>query len=154
MPTLVLLRHAKAEPSRPDDHARRLAPRGREQCEEVRRWLTAQGLLPDRVVVSSSARTTETWELAGVGSAVPEVDERVYEASVEDLRLVVAETEPSVGTLVLVGHNPSIERFAWELDDSPAARELSDRGMGTAGVAVLSLDDWSVGSGRLVAFEA
>jgi phosphohistidine phosphatase len=154
MPTLVLLRHAKAEPSRPDDHARRLAPRGREQCEEVRRWLTAQGLLPDRVVVSSSARTVETWELAGVGTAVPEVDGRVYEASVEDLRAVVAETDPSVGTLVLVGHNPSIERFAWELDDSPEARERSDRGMGTAGIAVLSLDDWSVGSGRLVAFEA
>jgi len=154
MPTLVLLRHAKAEPSRPDDHARRLAPRGREQCEEVRRWLTAQGLLPDRVVVSSSARTVETWELAGVGTAVPEVDGRVYEASVEDLRAVVAETDPSVGTLVLVGHNPSIERFAWELDDSPEARERSDRGMGTAGIAVLSLDDWSVGSGRLGAFEA
>jgi phosphohistidine phosphatase len=106
------------------------------------------------VVVSSSARTVETWELAGVGSAVPEVDERVYEASVDDLRAVVAETDPSVGTLVLVGHNPAFERFAWELDDSPAARERTDRGMGTGGVAVLELETWSSATGRQLAFEA
>jgi phosphohistidine phosphatase len=154
MPSLVLLRHAKTEPHRTDDHGRQLTARGREQCEEVRRWLTAQGVQPDRVVVSSSARTVETWELAGVGSAVPEVDERVYEASVDDLRAVVAETDPSVGTLVLVGHNPAFERFAWELDDSPAARERTDRGMGTAGVAVLELETWSSATGRLLAFEA
>jgi phosphohistidine phosphatase len=85
---------------------------------------------------------------------VPEVDERLYEASVEDLRGVVAETDPSVGTLVLVGHNPAFERFAWELDDSPSARERTDRGMRTAGVAVFSLPSWTAGSGGLVAFEA
>lgn len=154
MPTLVLIRHAKAEPHRFDDHGRQLAPRGREQCEEVRRWLTAQGLLPDRVVVSSSARTTQTWELAGVGGAEPEVDERLYEASVDDLRAVVAETGPSVGTLALVGHNPAFERFAWELDDSPPARERTDRGMRPAGVAVFSLPSWTADAGELVAFEA
>jgi phosphohistidine phosphatase len=154
MPTLVLLRHAKAEPHRTDDHGRRLTAHGREQCAEVRRWLTAQGLVPDRVVVSSSVRTVETWELAGVGAVVAEVDERVYEASVEDLRAVVAETDPSVGTLVLVGHNPAFERYAWELDDSPAARERTDRGMRPAGVAVFSLDDWSAASAQLVDFEA
>lgn len=153
MPTLVLIRHAKAEPYRSDDHGRRLTAGGRDEAARVRRWLLDQGLLPDRVVVSSAARTTETWELASVGSAVAEVDERLYEASVEDLRAVVAETEGSVGTLALVGHNPVFERLAWELDDSPSARSRTDRGMRTAGVAVFALASWDARYGELVAFE-
>jgi phosphohistidine phosphatase len=152
MPTLLLLRHAHAAAGR-DDLARRLDARGREQAALVRRWLADQGLVPDRVLVSPSARTRETWELASVGSAAPVVEERLYEASVEDLREVVAETAPSVATLVLVCHNPAVERLAWELDDSHEARALSDRGMRPGGVAVLALDTWDAASGQLVAFE-
>jgi phosphohistidine phosphatase len=152
MPTLVLLRHAKTEPHRTDDRGRRLTPHGREQCQEVRRWLADQDLVPDRVVLTPSARTVETWELASVGTCEPVVDERVYEASVEDLREVVAETDPSLEVLVLVGHNPAFERYAWELDDSPAARDRTNSGMRTAGVAVVELDTWSAETGRLVAW--
>jgi phosphohistidine phosphatase len=153
VPTLVLIRHSKAEPQRIDDHSRRLTERGRDDAERVRRWLTEQGVEPDRVVVSTAARTRETWELAAVGSVAPEHDDRLYEASVRDLREVVEETSADVGTLVLVGHNPSVEQLAWELDDSDDARALSDRGLPPAGVAVLSLDTWDASSGRLVAFE-
>ena len=150
----MLLRHAKAEAHRDDDHARRLAPRGREDAARVRRWLTDQGLVPGRVVVSTAARTRETWELAGVGPAEPEYDDRVYEASVQDLREVVEETAPDVGTLVLVGHNPAVERLAWELDDSDAARDRTNGGMATCGVAVFELVAWTEPHGRLSAFEA
>jgi phosphohistidine phosphatase len=150
----VLIRHSKAEPARDDDHSRRLAARGRADAEQVRRWLTERGVLPDRVVVSTAARTRETWELAGVGSAVPEYDDRVYEASVRDLREVLEETASEVTTLVLVGHNPSIEQLAWALDDSDEARDRTNRGMGTSGVAVVELASWGDPHGRLVAFEA
>jgi phosphohistidine phosphatase len=152
--TLVLLRHSKAEPQRTDDHDRRLSERGRADAERVRRWLDAQGLVPDRVVVSTSTRTRETWQLAGVGEAEPVYDERVYEASVADLREVVAETPADVTTLCLVGHNPGIERLAWELDDSDASRDRTNGGMRTSGVAVLELTDWGADHGRLVAWEA
>jgi phosphohistidine phosphatase len=154
MRTLVLLRHSKTEPARPDDHSRRLTDRGREDAAEVRRWLTEQGVVPDRVVVSTAARARETWELAGVGTAKPEYDERLYDASVDDLREVVEETGPDVATLLLVGHNPGIERFAWELDETDMARERTDRGMGTSGVAVFELSAWTDARGRLLAFEA
>ncbi len=110
--------------------------------------------MPDRVVVSTSARTRETWELASVGHAVPEYDDRLYEASVADLREVVQETGPDVATVLLVGHNPSIERFAWELDESDAARDSTNRGMRTSGVAVFELSSWTDRLGTLLAVEA
>jgi phosphohistidine phosphatase len=152
VPTLVLLRHAKTEPHRTDDHSRRLVDRGRADAEQVRRWLDAQGIRPDRVVVSTAARAQETWELASVGDVEPELDQRVYEASPEDLRAVVTETGTEVATLVLVGHNPSIERLAWELDDAEPARDRTDRGMRTCGVAVFELSGWGAETGTLVAF--
>ena len=154
MRTLVLFRHSKAEPHRSDDHSRRLSGRGRDDAAEVRRWLSKQEIVPDRVVVSTSARTRETWELASVGHAVPEYDDRVYEASVTDLREVVEETSPDVATLVVVGHNPSIEQLAWALDETDEARERTDRGMRTSGIAVFELAEWTDLHGRLLAFEA
>lgn len=150
MPTLVLVRHAHAATGA-DDRARRLDARGRDEATSVRRWLADQGLVPDRVVVSPAVRTRETWELASVGAAEVRYDERVYEASVQELLSVVAETPASVGTLVLVGHNPAVEQLAWSLDDSPAAREQTDRGMRPAAVAAFFLDTWGAASGQLVA---
>ncbi len=154
MRTLVLIRHARAELERQDDHSRRLSPSGREDAARVRRWLSEQGLLPDRVMVSTAWRTRETWELCGVGHATPENDDRLYEASTEDVREVVGETPPDVAVLVVVGHNPALERLAWEFDDSDEARDVTNRGMSAAGVAVFELTSWTDRTGRLAAFEA
>lgn len=149
MPTLVLLRHAKAEPHRSDDHSRVLAARGRADAAAVRPWLVANGLVPDRVVVSDAARARETWDLARPGGPDPLYDGRVYEASTADLREVIGETPDGVAVLVVVGHNPSVERLAWELDDSPGAREVTDRGLPTSALAVLEVDDWNLSGGVL-----
>ena len=142
MATLVLLRHAKAEPHRADDHSRRLSDRGRADAAAVRGWLLDRGLTPDRVVVSTSARTRETWQLAQVAGAEPVYDDRVYDASTADLREVIGETPADVTTLVVVGHNPGIERLAWELDDGQDARDVTDRGLPTSAVAVFDVPAW------------
>jgi phosphohistidine phosphatase len=143
MPKLVLVRHAKSEAHRAEDHSRELASRGRADAAAVREWLTQQGISPDRVVVSSATRARQTWEGAAVGAATPVYDDRVYEASVTDLLEVLRETPAAVETLVLVGHNPSVERLAWELDDSEAARERTDVGMPTSAVAVFEVAGWA-----------
>ena len=44
---------------------------------------------------------------------------------------------------MLVGHNPGMERLAWELDDSVRAREVTDRGLSTGAVAVFSVSGWA-----------
>ena len=95
---------------------------------------------------SSAARTRETWSLADPGGTRVTYDDRVYEASVEDLREVLAEL--TVGCAVLVGHNPAVERLAWELE----ANDDTNRGMRTSGVAVFEVDDWSLSGARMTAW--
>ena len=143
MPTLVLLRHTKAEQHRTDDHSRSLAPRGRADALAVQAWLRDRGIRPDRVVVSTAQRARETWELADPGGAEAVYDERVYEAATPALLEVIADTPDEVATLALVGHNPGLERLAWELDDSDQAREVTDRGLSTGAVAVFTVTRWS-----------
>lgn len=152
MPTLVLIRHSKAEAHRDDDHSRELSPKGRADAARLREWLTAQGSSPDRVVVSTATRTRQTWECCSVGAVPPEYDARVYEAYVDDLREVIAETDPSVRTLVLVGHNPGVEQLAWALDESDSARDRTNTGMRTSGVAVFEVSGWDLQSARLTAW--
>lgn len=148
MPLLVLLRHAHAEPHRRDDRGRRLSARGREDAAAAGAWLRAQGIEPDRAVVSPALRAVETWELAG-GVPEPVREERLYNASLEQLQEVLAETPAPTGALVLVGHNPGLEWLAWELDDRPEARELTDRGLPTGALAVLEVDGWPLSAARL-----
>ena len=152
MGLLVLVRHAKAEALASDDRARRLAERGRAECAELRAWFVEQEVGPDRVLVSSAVRAQQTWELAAVGGAERIVEDRLYQGGPDEVRAIVAETPAGVQTLVVVGHNPTLEDLAWELDDSEQARDLTNRGLGTAGVGVFALASWEARYGRLVAW--
>lgn len=149
MPTLVLVRHAAAESHASDDRSRRLVPAGRAEAVALGDWFRVSGLAPDLVLVSTALRARETWDACGVGGRVEPRDD-LYDASADQLREVVAETGDDVGTLVLVGHNPGMSRFAWELDDSPAARGRTERGLPTAGAVVVALDSWAAPFGRLL----
>ena len=141
MPRLILLRHAKAEPHRSEDHARVLSERGRGDAAAVREVLAS--LAPALAVVSTSARTRETWALASPDDVPVRFDDRVYEASVADLREVLGEL--TADSAVLVGHNPSIERLAWELEDN----DRTNQGMRTCGLAVFDVDDWTLAGARM-----
>ncbi len=141
MPLLVLLRHAKAEPARADDHARVLAPQGRRDAAAAGRWFVATGISPDLVVVSTAERARQTW--AGVGISPAVYDERLYLATEDELLDVVRETQEDVQTLVLVGHNPGLEELVRALDDSPSARDRTNRGLSTCAVALLTVDGWA-----------
>jgi phosphohistidine phosphatase len=118
---LVIVRHAKSDwPEGVADHERPLAPRGRRDAKALGTWLRAAGVVPDLVVVSTAQRARETWELAGdtLGAASRvALDDRVYAASVDELLSVVKGAPSSVGTMVLVGHNPGAEELAMLLDD-------------------------------------
>jgi phosphohistidine phosphatase len=141
VPRLILLRHAKAEPHRTDDHSRVLARRGRDEATATKPVLAE--LAPAIAVVSTSARTRETWELADPGGVPVRYDDRVYEASVADLREVLGAL--TAESAVLVGHNPSFERLAWELE----ANDDTNRGMRTCGLAVFEVADWSLAGARM-----
>ena len=70
--TLLILRHAKAvRESAGGDRARPLNDRGLANASAVGRWLLAEGLIPDRVLCSTAARTRQTWQqvAASLGEA-------------------------------------------------------------------------------------
>jgi phosphohistidine phosphatase len=142
---LVLVRHAKAEQGG-SDLERTLAKRGRADAAALGEWLSEHGIVPDRVVISPSRRTRQTWELAAPpGSPEPELDERIYDNTVEDLLAVIHSTPADADTLVIVGHNPSVGELAGGFD--PSLREYP-----TSATAVFALDEWEQApSGRLTA---
>ena len=144
MPRLILLRHAKAEAHRTDDHSRVLAARGQADAAAARPYLAS--LAPSLAVVSTATRTRETWALADPGGVPALFDDRVYDASVADLREVLAErTEECV---VLVGHNPGVERLAWELE----VNDDTNRGMRTCGIGVFEVAGWDLSCARMEAW--
>lgn len=111
---LVLMRHAKSSWSSgaPNDHERPLNKRGRRDAPIVGAELARLGWVPERVVSSDSARTTETFARmkASLGFA-GEADfrEELYLASIPQVREALSELPDSIGTALILGHNPGWE---------------------------------------------
>jgi phosphohistidine phosphatase len=135
---LLLIRHAQTEPGEVDE-TRKLTHRGRRDAREIGRWLVANDLCPDLVVVSPARRARQTWEIAA--AELPDevrtaIDPRIYDNTVVHLLAVVADVEDTVSTLAVVGHNPSIESLTrrWVGDNRAFG------GCSTASVGVFTVD--------------
>jgi len=136
---LVLLRHAKAaHPDRTADVQRPLTPRGHADAAVAGALLASQHLVPDLVLCSPARRTRETWH--GVALALgPEAtgitvayDPEVYEsAGPQQLLDLITATVPEIGTLLVIGHNPTMSALSALLD--PGA---PGEGLRTCGIAV------------------
>src|SRR5258705_2163827 len=117
MRRLLLLRHAKAErlQSGRRDPDRILAKRGREAAIAAGSYLVRHKLVPDRALVSTSARTRETWALiAAALTKQPraEFEDSIYEASPDAMLKAIKATQPAARTLIVVGHNPGMQQLA------------------------------------------
>src|SRR5262245_37305573 len=117
MKTVLLLRHAKAEPlgSLPRDFDRPLAPRGHEDAKRVGKALAAMKLVPDAIVTSPAVRAKETAEDAatamGFKGGIRE-DRVLYDSSGPQWIAVLGRFPASVDVGLLVAHNPGIEELA------------------------------------------
>ena len=159
---LVIIRHAKAEPSGPTDHQRLVAERGAADAAEAGAWLAGAGVTPDRALVSDAARTRGTWEAlaGGAGWDVdPDFDGALYAAGPDTALDLVRETDDAVRTLVVIGHNPTMAYVAQMLDDGDGdadAMAAMNEGFPTSAVAVFAVDgpwaDLEMGGARLTAF--
>ena len=113
--------------------------------------------MPDRVDCSSALRTRETWERVAeaLDQAVDlHVDHDLYLAGPGSILVHIQGTSESVGTLMVLGHNPGMHALASALSGSEArggggGAEL-DLGFPTGAVAVLSFEgSWDeVGPGE------
>ena len=66
MRRLLLFRHAKAERTEPGerDFERVLTDQGRKDAARIGAYMAGHSCVPDRVAISPSARTQETWKFA------------------------------------------------------------------------------------------
>jgi phosphohistidine phosphatase len=139
MRELILLRHAHAEAVAPGqtDLDRPLSSEGTAEAEAAGRWLQAQKLVPDRVLCSPARRTRETMEavLTAVGYVDQRLEDSIYDASSGTLA-ALADAHREVDRLLLIGHNPGLERLAALMHSGQSG---DYRGMPPAGIVVLTL---------------
>jgi phosphohistidine phosphatase len=161
MKQLYLLRHAKSSWDDPDidDFDRTLNKRGRRAAKAMAGYFREAGLAPSVVLCSPAKRTRETLKYLqpSLGGAPVLFDRRIYEASYQTLLQCLADLPADAESVLLIGHNPGLERLALYL--------MSDRGHGvgaarlqdkypTGSLAILlaPANDWvslKVGSCRL-----
>ncbi|HEX8534495.1 MAG TPA: histidine phosphatase family protein [Allosphingosinicella sp.] len=117
MKTLTLLRHAKSAWDDPvqRDFDRPLNTRGRRAAQTIGREMRSLGLTFDRIIASPAVRVMETLEdvAKGYGASLdPAFDKRIYLASTDVLLDLVHAAPDDADRLLLVGHNPGLEKLA------------------------------------------
>jgi phosphohistidine phosphatase len=152
MRRLLLMRHAKAERLQPGgrDLDRVLDPRGRADAKTLGTYLVQHRSIPDLALVSTAARTRETWTLVAAVFAkarAASFDDRLYEAFPLPILEVIKQTAEDVGTLLVIGHNPGLQDLATMLVASGdiEARERLGREFPTSALATVSFvaENWS-----------
>jgi phosphohistidine phosphatase len=139
---LLLMRHAKSdwEADYGSDHERPLNGRGVRSALLMGRALTAKGLIPGLVVSSSAVRARRTAELAAEAGRWPaaiRLDRSLYESGPDGV-LLAASAAPDIGTLMLVGHQPTWSILARNLTGEPVEMRTA-----TVVVIEMSLDTWA-----------
>ncbi len=148
MERLILFRHGRAEPdsSTGEDLDRRLEPRGVEDSVLMGHRLADMGFHPAAVLVSSSARTQETWEAAAPAFPYVEVDVQpgLYNASAGEVRQAAEQAGLGKRTILIVGHNPGLQELVMQLlveGNSPATLiAKAARGFPPAAAAAFLID--------------
>ena len=118
MKTLLLVRHAQAEPmiQDGDDFYRPLTRLGQEVATIQGRYLREAQLVPQLIVTSDAARTLETAKLLAEGLQLTHTivipNSRIYLAKCRDLSQIIEEFDDQYDCIMLVGHNPGIPALA------------------------------------------
>jgi phosphohistidine phosphatase len=139
--TLLLLRHAKSDyPLGVADHERPLAPRGMREAGLAGDWLRAHAPAVDAVLCSTATRTRETLARTRIDAPVNYVD-RLYDATPGAVIGEINGVDPSVETLLVIGHEPALSQVALGLatadGSNPTAAESISTKFPTSAIAVL-----------------
>lgn len=155
------MRHAQAESFAASDLERPLTTAGQADADSLGRWLATHDIAPEEAWVSAALRTRETWAaLAGAANwnVEPVTDGHLYGTDEQGVLEVVRITDETVGTVIVVGHNPTMEMLVHLLDDGEGVTgdDSPFAGFPTASAAVFEITtEWSgIGAmtGRLTHF--
>ncbi len=120
MKRLLIMRHAKSswEDETLSDHERPLNPRGQRNAPQMGEYLVANDRVPQLILSSTALRAVSTAQLlvTGLGREVPTgLDKSLYHADVEDFCDTVRNTAYSENTLMVISHNPGVERWVYAI---------------------------------------
>jgi phosphohistidine phosphatase len=159
MPTLIIMRHAKAvdRMEAEDDFERGLTERGKDDAAKTGEAIGAAGLRAGLALVSPSRRTRETWDRmapAFPGPVPVSVIPALYDATPATMLGVLRDAGP--GCVLMLGHSPGIGALARALaanvpDDPDFARYPTC----AATVFAFGPGDWAdvtPGTGRIDGF--
>lgn len=126
MKTLILMRHAEAEPitftleaGADFDLRRNLSPKGKEQADEAGRLMFDKGYKIDQILVSTATRTQQTLDQVKkyYPSALVKISDKIYNYSEETLLKIINQESDDFENLMIIGHNPAIYDLAVALAD-------------------------------------
>ena len=111
---LLLLRHAKSSWDDPNlsDSERPLNNRGKQNASTMGNFLKKENLVPDLIISSTAKRANKTADIIAKKSGY---DKKIFEskvlygATVDDYTSVIHDINNEYKTVLLVGHNPTIE---------------------------------------------
>lgn len=165
MKTVYILRHAKAEQTVGSigDHERPLNAKGREVAPRVGAYLKAKAYKPDLILCSTARRTVETCELVrpSLGDITVTFENGLYLAEASVILERMRRLDDSLGSVMVIGHNPGLEELADDLSQSPKTpeeerlhRRLREK-FATCSLAVISVParrwrDITPGAGALI----
>lgn len=160
--TLLLMRHAEAQPTAATGDDRPLTPRGRVGAAAIAAYMRDSGLVSQLVLCSPARRAVETWQamapVLGPDTSVKE-DASLFLTRAEQLLDRLLLLSDACGSAMLIGHNPGLPNLVAAIlrSDDRAKWIRVNRGFPPAGLAVLSVpgDTWTdfwAGNGRLQHF--
>lgn len=144
MKTLLLMRHAKSswKESNIPDHDRPLNRRGKHDVPLMGKLLRDQKMNLDLIISSTALRAETTANL--IAKAVRYkgkiiLDKSIYNAEPMDLLTLLSNSSDEYNSILLVGHNPTMEEMVQMITNSP---EIT---MATCAIAhlTLSIDTWT-----------
>lgn len=144
---LILTRHAKSEWSdQPlEDHDRSLNPRGRRAADAIGGWLAAKEHIPDRTLLSTARRVTQTWSRIArrlPGAVEIRASRELYHAAPETILAELA--KETAECVLVVAHNPGLAALAqWLVRETPQRVEFHRYPTGATVVLDLNARNWS-----------
>ena len=152
MRTIYLLRHANSswQDQGVEDFDRRLSKRGRKAAKAMADYLSAHGIVPAQILCSPALRTRETLEYmeAKLDATIPiRFEKGIYNADAPSLLRRMRRLSDVLPSVMVIGHNPGIERLALMLSgdgDATARDKLANKyPTGTLAIMTASIDHWS-----------
>lgn len=142
MKTLLLLRHAKSSWSNPGlaDIDRPLNKRGKQDAPRIGSLLRELDLIPDLIICSPAVRARKTANAVSIESGYEgeiDINEDYYYGDTEAFIESFYSLPKEIDCVMIVGHNPSLEEFLYDLTGESARMPTS-----ALAQVLLPIDDW------------